>query len=57
MGSGFDEGFYWHYFTARVNYTSSYVELLVMNLSEEALTGLYSLEFSNPLLFLAARQP
>jgi hypothetical protein len=43
MGSGFDDGVYWHFFAITVDYNSSYIELLngvcLTNLYEESLTA------------------
>jgi hypothetical protein len=69
MGSEFDDWVYWHFFTITADSNSSHTELLLKdvcltNLSEESLTNLgltstftQSLEFTNPLPFVTAREP
>jgi hypothetical protein len=46
LGSGFDDWVYWHFFTIRVNYNSSHIELplndvCLANLYEESLAALW----------------
>jgi hypothetical protein len=49
MGSGSDDYIYWHFFTIKVDYNSSHIELLLndvcltnLSLLSESWTGLYS---------------
>jgi hypothetical protein len=66
MGSEFDGWVYWHFFTIRVDYNSSHIELLFndvcpTNLYEESLATLAlistSLEFTYALSSISATRP
>jgi hypothetical protein len=51
MDSGVDDWIYWHFFTFRVDYNSSHIEVLLnniclTNLSEESLAALWILDWS-----------